>query len=235
MNIEVQWTSRGDFITVYQADPPFSKGAALIVLHGWYGLLPYIRRACERLAMEGFTVLAPDLYQGQIAETPPRAARQMMALDIDRTVQQLSACVHYLQTRTNASATRIGLVGFCMGGQLALHAASKIPHIRACVDFYGMHPKSQPDYRGIQCPVLGLFGDRDKFMPSGNVRILEQVLQTHHVRTDFTIYPKVGHGFCNDAQPESYSASTAQAAWIKAQSFLKENLGAAATAQGPVN
>src|SRR5436853_512536 len=113
---------------------------------------------------------------------------------------------------------------FCMGGQLALYAASQFSEIGICVDFYGIHPKVRLDFTRIHCPVVGIFGERDSSVPPEVARGLENNLKNYGVKTDFVIYPGVPHAFFNDSRPEVYSKETAQKAWEKTVAALREHL-----------
>lgn len=211
--------------TWYEAVPKSGPGPAVIVLQGWWGLSPHIKQVCNRLAAEQFVAIAPDLYHGNSAKTPDEALRLMTALNIELTAVEIGGVLHYLELgHRKVSARRIGIVGFCMGGQLALYAASKFPQFGACVDYYGVHPKVQPDYSKIKCPVMGLFAEDDRHVPPEAARKLESQLNIHGVKTDFHIFPGVEHAFFNDSRPEAYHQPTAQKAWELMLAFLRNSL-----------
>ena len=206
----------------YVAKPAAGKGPGVIVIQEWWGLVPHIQDVCDRLANEGFVALAPDLYHGDKTKSPDDAGRLMMALDIDRAARDLQAAIKELLA-AGATGKKVGVIGFCMGGQLALYAASKFSEIGVCVDFYGVHPKVKPDYKAIKCPVLGFFGEKDASVGPPVAQKLEADLKAAGVKTDFTIFP-AGHAFFNDARPEAYDGASAKQAWEKMLAALRANL-----------
>lgn len=217
----------GGQCTWYEAVPKSGKGPAVIVLPEWWGLVPHIKQVCDRLAAEQFVAIAPDLYHGQTGKGPDEAGRLMMALNIDRAANDIGGVIRYLKMgHRRVSGKQVGVIGFCMGGQLALYAASRFPEIGGCVDFYGVHPKVQLDHSKIKCPVMGLFAEKDGHVPPETARKLESALNAHGVKTDFHIFPGVEHAFFNDSRPEVYHQPTAQKAWEKMLSFLRSSLKA---------
>lgn len=227
MGSQVTFDWDGGQSSWYEALPRSGTGPAVIVLPDRWGLVPHIKQVCDRLAVERFVAVAPDLYHGTIAKTPDEAARLMMTLDIERAAIELGGAVRYLLTAHRMTAGKgVGVIGFCMGGQLALYSASKFPEIRACVDFYGIHPKVQVDYSRIKCPVMGLFAERDDRVSPDAARRIESQLKAQGVKTEFHIFPGVGPAFFNDSKPEAYRKATAQHAGELMLAFLRDTLGA---------
>ena len=119
----MSFASNGDTAEGYLAVPASGTGPGVLVVQEWWGLVPQIKRVCDRLAAEGFVALAPDLYHGEIAEHTEmdKAAQLMSTLPIDRAARdmarrgRLPAC-----DTTRCRATSVGVVGFCMGGMLTL-------------------------------------------------------------------------------------------------------------------
>src|SRR6185436_2362525 len=125
----------------------------------------------------------------------------MMAMRIDEAERDLSAAVDYLSTLDSTTSEKAGVVGFCMGGALALYTATKNANVGACVVFYGGHPKVKPDLPNLQSPVLSLSGDRDKSVTPAVVHALEQQLKSLGKKIDVVIYPNADHAFFNDTRP----------------------------------
>ena len=214
----------GAKLKAYLASPQDQRAPGVIVLQEWWGLVPHIRSVCDRLADAGFFALAPDLYHGESTKSPDEAGRMMMAMDIKATAIDLHAAVRQLTAANRASPAKIGIVGFCMGGQLALYAASQFSEIGACVDFYGIHPKVRIDYTRIRCPVVGIFAEKDAFVTPEAAKKLETDLKTYNVPTDFTVYPGVSHAFFNDSRPEVYDRPAAEKAWEKMIAAFRRHL-----------
>ncbi len=220
----VNFSANGGTTPGYLAIPKSGKGPGVIVIQEWWGLVPHIKDVCDRFAAEGFLALAPDLFHGQSTTSPDDAGRLMMALRIDQAEKDLQGAVKYLLGHKVLSGRKVGCVGFCMGGQLALFAASKNPSIGACVDYYGIHPNVIPDFANLQAPVLGFFGEQDDLVTSDAVKKLEQQLISRGKKVEFNIYPKVGHAFFNDTRKEVYSSEFAKKSWQRMLEFFRQNL-----------
>jgi carboxymethylenebutenolidase len=220
----VSFPSNGGTTHGYLATPK-GAGPGVIVIQEWWGLVPHITSVCDRFAAEGFTALAPDLYHGRTTTSPDEADRLMMTLNIGRAAKDLNGAVTFLLGQPSTGGTeKVGVVGFCMGGQLALYAACENPAIAACVDFYGIHPNVKPHLSGLQAPVMGIFGEEDGSVNPAVVRKLEAELKKAGKTTDFTIFPRVGHAFFNDARPEVYHEESARKAWQKCRAFFRQQL-----------
>jgi len=111
-----------------------------------------------------------------------------------------------------------------MGGQVALFAATRNRAIGAVVDCYGVHPNVTLDLAGLDAAVLGIFAERDAFVPPETARKLEADLRAAGKRAHATIYPGVDHAFLNDTRPDVHHAETAARAWAEAIAFLRAEL-----------
>jgi carboxymethylenebutenolidase len=225
MGTTIDLRSNGDMVSGYLAEPPAGKanGRGVVVLQEWWGLVPHIIDVADRFAAEGYLALAPDLFRGERTTRPDEAARLFMALDIGRAEKDLRGAIAALAAR--GATGRVGVVGFCMGGQLALFAATRSPdQVGAAVDFYGIHPNVKPDFSQLRCPVLGLFGEEDSSVSPEAVHTLAGEIRDQGGRITTAIYPGAGHAFFNDARPEAYRADAAADAWKKTLAFLAENL-----------
>ena len=220
----VTYPSNGSQSEGYLAPAASGSGSGVLVLQEWWGLVPHIETLCDRFAAAGFTALAPDLYHGETTTSPDDAGKLFMALNIDRAEKDLRGAAQFLSNHEAAAGDRLGVVGFCMGGQLALYAASKNPVIGACVDFYGIHPNVKPDLAAIQAPVLGLFGETDPMVTPETTAALEQALREAGKTVTFHTYPKAGHAFFNDTRPDAYHPEAAADAWTRVLAFFKEHL-----------
>ena len=221
---EIRFASDGDEVGGYLAVPAGGRGPAVLVIQEWWGLVDHIRDVCDRFAREGFVALAPDLYRGERTTDPDVAGRLMMGLEIPRAARDLDAAATALLGEEATTGARVGAVGFCMGGQLALFAATRNRRIGAVVDFYGIHPNVALDLSGLDAAVLGIFAERDEFVPPDAARKLEADLRAAGKRARFEIYPGVGHAFANDARPDAYDARAAARAWAETLAFLRAEL-----------
>ena len=184
----IDFRSNGFDCQGYLSVPSSGKGKGVIVLQEWWGLVPHIKSVADRLAEAGFTALAPDLYHGEVAEEPDSAGKLMMALNIDETEKVLGGAVDRLLNLPACSSEKVGVVGFCMGGQLSMLAATVNDDIGACVNFYGIHPSVHPDFSKLNGPVLGLFAEHDDFTNAAAVNGLAAQLDSAGKRYDFPSY-----------------------------------------------
>ena len=197
---EIEIGTGGGPVGGYLAAPASGSGPGVVVIQEWWGLVDHIRDVCDRLARAGFVALAPDLYRGESTVDPDAAGRLMMELEIDRAAQDLDATIETLRRQDGVEGPRVGVLGFCMGGQLALLAASRNAKVGACVDCYGVHPSVEIDPAGVEGAVLGIFAEHDEFVPLETVRALEGRLRDAGVRADFQIFAGAGHAFLNHAR-----------------------------------
>jgi len=216
--------SEGGSFDAYLAIPATGSGPGIIVLQEWWGLVPQIRDVCDRFARAGFVALAPDLYRGESTTDPDEAARLMMELEIERASQDLVRAAHTLRNQPETEGARIGCIGFCMGGQLALHSACLIEEIAAVVDCYGVHPNVSLDLEKCRAKVLGVFAENDDFISSADVRVLSDALEGAGVDAKLRTYVGVQHAFLNEARPEVFDADTAAEAWRDIDQFLGAEL-----------
>lgn len=220
----VEFKSNGGTARGYLSVPESGGGPGVVVMQEWWGLVPHIKDVADRFAAEGFVALAPDLYHGDVAKSPDEAGKMMMALNIEQTEKDLRGAVRYLLDHEATSGDKVGTVGFCMGGALSLFGASKNEQVGACVVFYGIHPKVEPDFDNLRAPVLGIFAEKDGFVTPDVVRALEDTMREHGKSIETHTYPGTDHAFFNDTRPEVYDADAAADAWRRTLAFLRAHL-----------
>ena len=220
----VQFPFAGGTTGGYLSEPKNGGGPGVVVIQEWWGLVDHIKDVCDRFAAEGFVALAPDLYHGKTTKSPDEAGKLMMAMRIDEAERDLGAAVDYLSTLDSTTSEKAGVVGFCMGGALALYTATKNPKVGACVVFYGGHPKVKPDLPNLHAPVLGLYAEKDGFVTPALARDLERKIKDLGKQIDVNIYKDTDHAFFNDTRPEVYSAEAAADAWQRTIEFLRKHL-----------
>ncbi|MFM7069513.1 MAG: dienelactone hydrolase family protein [Actinomycetes bacterium] len=211
----------------YFAAAAGGSGPGLVVIQEWWGLVPHITEVVDRCAAAGFSALAPDLFGGTTTTEPDEAGKLMMTLNLERAAKDLTGGINFLLGHESVTTDRVGLMGFCMGGGLALMAACANPStIGACAPFYGVIPweAAAPDWSSLACPVRGHFASEDGFFGPEAVRSLESQLRSLGKDVAFTIHDGVDHAFCNDHRPEVYDAAAATAAWDATMSFLRDTL-----------
>lgn len=221
----VEFASNGGTARGYLAVPESGSGPGVVVIQEWWGLVDHIQDVADRFADEGFVALAPDLYHGEAATEPDDAGKLMMALQVDQAAKDLRGAVSHLLQQPQTSSATVGVVGFCMGGQLALYAATVSPdQVGAVADFYGIHPNVKPDLSKLKAPVLGIFAENDDYAPPAAVRALEGQIKDQGVETDFTVYEGEDHGFFNDTRPEVHSQSAAKDAWERTLAWFRRHV-----------
>ena len=219
----IEFAANGGTARGYLAKPSSGNGPGVVVVQEWWGLNDHIKALADRLADEGFVALAPDIYHGDMAREPQEAQKLMMALNVEQAAKDLKGAAAALKAN-GATGNKVGAVGFCMGGQLALFAGTVSPEVGAVVDFYGVHPAVKPDYSKLQGPVLILTGDKDPMAgpePSGAV---EQGIKAAGKQAEIVVYPDAGHAFMNDTRPDAYKADAAADAWSRMVNHFKANL-----------
>lgn len=221
----VTYPSNGGTGQGYLTVPDSGHGAGMIVIQEYWGLVDHIRDVARRFAREGFVALAPDLYQGEQTDEPDDAGKLMMALNIEQAAKDMRGAAQFLLDQGATTGDKVGIIGFCMGGQLALYAATIAPdQIGAVADFYGVHPNAQPDFTKLRAPVLGAFAEHDSYAPPPATKALEEQIRSHGIETDFKIYPDTHHGFFNDDRPGQYNQAAAEDAWNRSLRFFRQHL-----------
>ena len=218
----VEFPSNGHTAKGYLATPASGKGPGVLVIQEWWGLVGHIKNVCDRFAGEGFSALAPDLYHGQTASEPDAAGKLFMALNIKQAEKDLRGAAKFLAG--HSSTAKIGAVGFCMGGQLALFAATVNPTVGAAVDFYGVHPNVKPDYKKLSGPVLGLFAEKDAFVTPKAAREVDAAIKKAGKESEIHIYPGVDHAFFNDERADVYNKAAADDAWRRTLTFFRQHV-----------
>ena len=204
-------------------------GLGLIVIQEWWGLVDHIVDVCDRFAAEGFTALAPDLYHGTTVPNrePDDAAKAMMALDLERATGDLSGAVDFLQAHDSVRGHGLAVVGFCMGGGLALWLATLRPDaVRAVVPFYGIAPDgTHPEWSALTAAVEGHFATHDDMNSPEAIAALEATLIDLGKDVRIFTYAGTAPAFFNDTRPEVYDEDAARQAWVRTLEFLRSKLG----------
>jgi carboxymethylenebutenolidase len=197
----------------------------LLVIHEWWGLNDWVKEQSEKLAEQGYVVLAVDLYRGKSAADPSDAHELMRGLPQDRAIRDMQAAFEYLATRKDVKPNRLGAIGWCMGGGLALQLAIHQPRLGAVVVNYGALPTDPNDIQQIGAWVLGNFGADDKGITPADVQAFEKAMKGLNRRIDVKIYPGAGHAFENPNNTSGYRPEAAADAWKRTLAFLHNALG----------
>ena len=202
-----------------------TSGPGIVVIQEWWGLVPHICDIADRFAAAGFTALAPDLYHGESSTEPDEAGKLMMGLNLQKAAKDMSGAVDFLQERTGR--TKVGVVGFCMGGGLTLALACQRPDaVAAAAPFYGVvpWPEAQPNWDALTAVVEGHYAENDAFASPEMAKALEADLKSRGKTATFHVYPGTDHAFFNDERPEVYNAEASATAWKRTLALFNANL-----------
>jgi carboxymethylenebutenolidase len=197
----------------------------VVVIHELFGLNDNIRDICRRFAEQGYAALGVDLFAGRVrAICLARLFIAWMtgALD-DFAVTDAKAALGQLAGRPEVDASRIGAVGFCLGGTVAITWACTDNRLNAIAPFYGSAPRPREALRRL-CPVVGSWPGKD--LTTRAAAKLETELTTAGVRHDLKVYPGAKHSFFND-QIENYDASAAADSWQRVLAFFAAHVRSA--------
>jgi carboxymethylenebutenolidase len=218
-------TADGD-MPAYVATPAGDARGGIVVVQEAFGVTPHIQSICRRLAEAGYVAIAPALFHrigspvldyGDFDAVLPA----MTSLTAGGIETDLDAAFAELKRRGSASA-RTGIVGFCMGGTVALFAATQWV-LGAAVTFYGGgvsrgrfgFPSFLDIAADLQTPWLGFYGDLDQGISVDEVEALRRVAAAAKVPTEVVRYAEAGHGFNNDDRPDAFHAASAADAWSR--------------------
>ncbi len=218
----VGYPVNGETASGYLAKP---EGAGpfpgVIVIMEWWGLEPHIKDVAERFAREGHYAVAPDIYHGQLTDDPQEAMTLVRSLDRDLAVKEIDAAIRHTKSQA-VSNGKVGVIGYCMGGGLALLTAVHSNDVDAVNPYYGGNPDPIDLVERIQCPILGLYAAHDEAnRPS--VPAMEAALRRHGKEFECIVYPDAPHAFFNDRRP-SYREEASRDAWQRTLAFFRQHL-----------
>lgn len=202
-----------------------ASGPGVLVLQEWWGLVPHIKDVVDRIAGEGFIALAPDLYHGESSTEPDGAGKLMMGLNLATAAKDLSGAIDVLQERSGR--TGIGVVGYCMGGGLALVAACQRPDaVKAAAPYYGVipWPSAQPDWSTLTAKVVGEYAEHDDFASPAAAAALQEQLRGLGRDATLHVHPGTQHAFFNDTRPDVYDAAASATAWARTLELFRSAL-----------
>jgi carboxymethylenebutenolidase len=197
---------------------PENGGPGVLVLHAWWGLKPFFQQVCDRLAEQGFTALAPDLYQTRVAQTIDEAKALLGLRDLDLMGDAVKAAKDHLVSLNPGKP--IGVLGFSMGAEWSLIVAANEPDVAAAVLFYG---PGEVDFTKVRAKVLGHFAEMDEWEDMDFIKAMEKDMKAAGVDVTLYFYPNAGHWCVEEDRPE-YNAEAAKLAWERTFQFLTMSL-----------
>jgi carboxymethylenebutenolidase len=197
---------------------------AVIVIQEWWGLNDNIRQMAKRLAGEGYTALAVDLYGGQVASDPEQAQKLMQAVLQNRAAGEENLRQAYNHLETKQKAPKIGVIGWCFGGGWSLATALMLPDkIDATVIYYGYLETDKEKLGKLGMPVLAFFGGKDKSMPVATVRQFEAAMKELGKPVEVHVYDEADHAFANPSGG-NYKEDAAKDSWQRTTAFFAKHL-----------
>ncbi len=222
-------TVDGTVVTGFLAQPASAVNSgealpAIIAIHEWWGLNDNIKAVAERLAGEGYSVLAVDFYGGAVAEKPDQAKQLMQGVMGQPAPAKENLLQAYDYLVDQLGATAVGSIGWCFGGAWSLNTGLFIPdELDALVIYYGRLETDERVLSPLITPVAGFFGGLDKGIPVADVKAFEATLTELGQSPEIYIYDDADHAFANPSG-QRYNAAAAQDAWEKTTAFLEKHL-----------
>lgn len=208
------YNTRSGFVNGYLARPAVSeKRPAVVLLSAMWGLNWTQKKLTRQFARAGFVALSPDLLGGQLPKERASALLAKTSVDIDEAVEIAAAATSYLrQLPWVGKQGRIGVVGFCLGGGLALLAAARTRAFQAAVIYHHSLFPDPRELRRIVCPILGHYGTADDTTPREEVEDFQKTLEHYGKKHEIVFYEAMGHGFVDSPllknSPERRKAAT---------------------------
>ncbi|MDA3921036.1 MAG: dienelactone hydrolase family protein [Salinisphaera sp.] len=196
-----------------------AKAPGIVVIQEWWGLNDQIKRIGKDWTDAGYRVLIPDLYRGEKALDEKEAEHKMDDLDFeDAATQDVRGAVQYLK----ADSDKVGVIGFCMGGVLAVLAAMHVPETDVAVSWYGIPPDEAGDPKTIDVPLQCHFATQDTFFPIESADAFEAELKAGSVEYEAYRYD-ARHAFANEDW-DNYDAQASKQAWERSMAFFEKYL-----------
>ncbi|HUG55716.1 MAG TPA: dienelactone hydrolase family protein [Candidatus Limnocylindrales bacterium] len=228
----------GERLPALLAVPERTPAPPVLVINDVFGRSAFYEHLTGRLALAGFVALNVEYFfrQGPVPDGDrPKAMARRLKLDQRQTLDDLEAAIAWLMSIPQASGSRLGTIGFCMGGTFVLDLAARRREA-VSVSYYGF-PGAKPDERNglerpidaanrMRAPILGHWGDQDTGVGMGNVAALSDGLRAARVEHEFHVYPGLGHGFLKAFLEDESAAGYAQAceSWTRTLDFYRRHL-----------
>jgi dienelactone hydrolase len=218
-------------------DAARGKRPGVLVIHEWWGENEHARHQAERLAHAGYVAFALDMYGNGKTTTHPQDA-QAMSAEISKDPQlvaaRFDAALEVLKSQPQTDPAKIGVVGYCFGGAIALHMARAGADVSAVAVLHApLAPNGPPAEKGkVKARILAQEGGADPFVSKDQVEAFKKEMKAAGVKAEVIIYPGARHSFTN---PEAdkvgmealhYDEATDKKSWAALVKFLKSTLGA---------
>jgi carboxymethylenebutenolidase len=225
----VTYASNGGTSEGYLALPSDGAGPGVIVIQEWWGLVPHIKSLTDRFAEAGFVALAPDLFHGLHTTEPGEANKLMMGLAMPQAAKDIAGAAEFLAGHEAAQGSKgkVGVVGFCMGGSLALWSATLNERINTAVGFYPAIPweKMAPSWGNYEGKIAMIHcSEEDGTSSAPGIQVAMNSIADAGGKCIVHDYPGTGHAFFNDDRPEVYDEDASRSSWARTLEVLRTTL-----------
>jgi carboxymethylenebutenolidase len=215
------YTALSEPFTAYLAGPKDARKGVVLV-HDWFGVSPFYTEAAQRLAEQGYRVVAVDLYGGRRATTHEEASELLESVHDDVAGREIDAAIKWL----GEGGRMVAVMGFSMGARHALAAALRNSPVRGTVLWYGETIKDPEKLQHLAGPALLIVGSRDGRSAAADSAAFSKAADTAGVGAEVYIYPGADHAFAQPLfnQGKTYDPVAADVAWRLSENFLKRRL-----------
>ena len=211
-------------INALVARPASASGAlpVVLVIHENRGLNPHIEDIARRLALDNFIAVAPDALtpQGGYPGDEDKAREAFARLDAAKTREDFVAAANHARTIRGGNG-ELGAVGFCWGGSIVNHIATRVPELDAAVPFYGAAPPAA-DVARIKAELFIVYAENDERI-NAMWPAYETALKAAGTKYAAQVFPGTQHGFNNDTTPR-YDEKAAREAWGKTLALFNRTM-----------
>ncbi len=230
-----------EYVTVKQGDREIKcfiaypevkeKATAVLVIHEIFGLSDWVKSLSDQLAEAGYIAIAPDLLSGMGPNgggtdelgSGDGVRGVIRSLPPDQITADLTATADYV-TKLPAANGKLAVAGFCWGGGQTFRFATNSKKVGAALVFYGSSPEELTDFKRIECPVYGFYGENDARINAGLDATKEMMKQAGKT-FDPVIYTGAGHGFMRageEPNPKAENQAGREAGWVRVKKILSE-------------
>lgn len=205
----------------FLVDPKGGPGPGVLVLHSWWGLTPWVKDFCRRLADSGYTALAPDLFDGVQPMTEAEGEAVLGGVDPDELSGLVMSSAQTLRAASADAEHPIAVIGFSMGASLGLWLSARLTReVGSVVAFYGTQ---SIDFDEATAVYQGHFAEDDHMVSEEDRVVTESFIRLGGRQTDFHLYPGTQHWFFEEG--ENHDPDAAALAWERVEHFLSETVG----------
>ncbi|HEX2228116.1 MAG TPA: dienelactone hydrolase family protein [Candidatus Binatia bacterium] len=231
--VTVDNSPMGLYVAQPEGQGPFP---AILVIQNKDGVKEFTQQMTHRVAEAGYVGVAPQLYHREGEPKTEEETEHLKEFRRDTHVlSDITATLEYLRGCANIDTSRLGIVGFCMGGRVAFLMAAASKSFKAAVDFYGGgvyskwgidRPAPVQLLSDISCPIQGHFGELDTNPPPEEMRVLDTELHRLGKKHEFFFYPDSAHGF-NRSDGKAYKPEHDATSWGRTLEFFARHLAQA--------